>query len=631
MSATGTLFSAFTFTDIFSNWGYLIPFLLLLIIVAQVVLLFVVTCMRKITSAFSLLFFLIVAALVLCLAGNFALVQDETAPSQSVQKSVNSGTEKVKGFFHQTGFQENSALNGKSTETKANLSSSDQARLVPVLPSERDPSRDRQATCNFKNSGHPDKTGIRSTSQEQTGLVRQKSNEFVIDGSEKAVRFLGVSDSGSTGAIPYEPGEIQRSNADPSNSRTTEYTQPPYSTNTVPGGVSQPSYNGQINSTSEGRQVGFSGTIPSIGEHQPLTPVVKEKIANLGPLEFNKLAQKSDDAKRRAIFLSRAATVRIEAKVYRDKKNPKSRVTEETGSGILFERKGRVFILTNYHVAGQAVGNSSIDIIFRDNQVLHPVSVYPCREVDIALLELNRNKFSERTFTVPSGDISDADVYAAQFGDSGKVREMDEVWSIGSPFGLTGTISKGVISARDRRDIQLGVPEQIQGFLQTDAAINPGNSGGPLVNVQGEIIAVVTAIASRNGNGSGIAFAIPINTALKVVDQFIETGEWKRGYLGLDFDSEYTNSERMQDGLTEAIGARITNVSPGSPAESCGFHSNDIIISYDGILIRDAEQLRQLIGLSSPGHKPKIVLMRGGQKYGTEPELIGNSAYAANE
>lgn len=616
LSTIGSLFlSGTTFAEIFSGWGFFIG--LALIILAQIALVFVLTCMKKVVNTFSILFFLLVAAVLLCLLGNFIGIRDDSFIDKNQGKKASATAEnKEVPLFHQSGFQKSDLDNGLNAQNASN-----------TLDASKDQSADSVSYLKVSDSRQ-------SGSSSSTAATSSGSSSF---------KWKPVSDpnavqtDSSSSAVPYRPGEIKRTNTSSSvnnNSiRSSEYSQPPYSVNTVPGNVKQPSYEtGTNGQNSEGSPVGFQNKSTIDSSMRPaLTPELKTEIGKLSPAEFNTIVNESNEVKRQAIFFSRASTVRIEAKVYRDKKNPKGRMSDETGSGILFQRDGHVFILTNYHVAGPAVSSEHVNIILRDERVLHPMKIFTCQEVDIALLEISRNELPQSAFGAPSGAISNTDIYMARIGDSNTVREMDEVWSIGAPFGLTGSISKGVISARDRCDIQLGVQDQIQGFFQTDAAINPGNSGGPLVNVNGEVIAVVTAIASRNGNGSGIAFAIPINTAMKVVDQFVQTGQWKRGYLGLSFDSDYTNSERAQDGLVEAIGARVTKVDAGSPAESSGFRPNDVILSYDGVTIRDGVQLRQLIGLSSPGHKPRIILWRGNQKYGTEPELIGNSVYAANE
>ena len=199
-------------------------------------------------------------------------------------------------------------------------------------------------------------------------------------------------------------------------------------------------------------------------------------------------------------------------------KEGKAKTVEESGSGVLIRPDGQrgVFVLTNNHVIAQAAPRQ-ITVSLADDRIFKPAQVWADPESDVALLRLE------------GGD----NLPTAALGDSDGVRVGQWVLAIGSPFGLNQTVTHGIISARERGQISLGTTIRIKDFLQTDAAINPGSSGGPLVNLDGEVIGVNTAIASNTGSNSGVAFSIPINLVKRVVKQLLEKGSVMRGYLGV--------------------------------------------------------------------------------------------------
>ena len=188
-------------------------------------------------------------------------------------------------------------------------------------------------------------------------------------------------------------------------------------------------------------------------------------------------------------------------------------------------------------------------------------------------------------------------------GDSDPVRVGQWVLAIGSPFGLNQTVTHGIISARQRGQISLGSAIRIKDFLQTDAAINPGSSGGPLLNLDGEVIGVNTAIASNTGGNSGVAFSIPINLAKRVVKQLLEKGAVTRGYLGVQTATSFEAADAAKLGLDRAQGAWVETVYPDTPAAAAGLRTNDVVLHVDDAPIRNENQLINLVsGLPAGQH-----------------------------
>lgn len=264
------------------------------------------------------------------------------------------------------------------------------------------------------------------------------------------------------------------------------------------------------------------------------------------------------------------------------------RKTNSLGSGVIVDAK-RGLVLTNNHVIANAV---QITVTLRDGRQLEAEIVGTDPETDVALIKL------------PPENLT-----ALKTSDSESLRVGDFVVAIGNPFGLGQTVTSGIISALSRSG--LGI-EGYEDFIQTDASINPGNSGGALVNLRGELVGINTAIFSQTGGNIGIGFAIPINMALQIMEQLIETGEVKRGFLGV----------RMQDlspelaeafGLERQRGAILNQVFEGSPADKAGLLAGDIVISADGKYIKNAADLRNRIGLLPVGEKISFKVLRDGK------------------
>ena len=233
------------------------------------------------------------------------------------------------------------------------------------------------------------------------------------------------------------------------------------------------------------------------------------------------------------------------------------RKVSSLGSGFVIDPSG--LIVTNNHVIE---GADEIIINFTNGTKLKVTKILGHDpKTDLALLKVE-----------PKEPLT-----AARFGDSSKLRVGDWVMAIGNPFGLGGTVTVGIISAK-KRDINSGPYDD---FLQTDAAINRGNSGGPLFNMDGEVIGVNTAIISPTGGSIGIGFAVPSNSAVQVVDQLKQFGETRRGWLGVHVQN-VTGELAESLGLKEPSGALVASITPGSPAAAAGLQPSDVILKFDG-------------------------------------------------
>ncbi len=272
------------------------------------------------------------------------------------------------------------------------------------------------------------------------------------------------------------------------------------------------------------------------------------------------------------------------------------RTIDEAGSGTVVDIDGRRYVLTNRHVIKNAPVEQ-IKLRLADGRVFHPQSAWEDRGTDVAVLRLPTNT-----------------PLAARLGDSDSVEVGDLVLAVGSPFGLSHSITMGIISAKGRRDLKLGTEGvQYQNFFQTDAAINPGNSGGPLVNLRGEVIGVNTAIASNSGGNDGIGFSIPINIAIDIARQLVHTGSVTRAFLGVRLDHQYDEAMSRRYGLPRHVGARISRIEPGSAASRSDLQVGDIIIRYDGITIEDDKHLVNQVKLTPLGKRVEIVVLRDRQ------------------
>ena len=266
---------------------------------------------------------------------------------------------------------------------------------------------------------------------------------------------------------------------------------------------------------------------------------------------------------------------------------------EEAGSGIIIELNHEYFVITNRHVIAQT-SLENIKVRLNDGRFLQPLKTWTDPDTDVAVIRIR-------------GD----NLPAAHLGNSDELEIGEFVVAVGSPFGLSHSVTHGIISAKGRRDLELGSEAvRLQDFLQTDAAINPGNSGGPLLNMRGEVIGINTAIASNSGGNEGVSFAIPIKLVMFVAQQLIVHGEVSHAYLGVQLDSEYTMEKATRLGLDRLRGALVKGVTPRSPAFFANLRINDLITTYDGILVEDDDHLVNLVSLTPINETVEIDVVR---------------------
>lgn len=265
------------------------------------------------------------------------------------------------------------------------------------------------------------------------------------------------------------------------------------------------------------------------------------------------------------------------------------------GSGFIIDAD-QGFALTNYHVIENA---SVIDVYLADGRRVQARLIGADQATDLAVIQIQADQ-----------------LYDVPFGDSDLVEPGDEVYTLGSPFGLTGTVSRGIISSKGRSNVNVG-GVVYKGFLQTDAVINPGNSGGPLVNLRGQVVGVNTAIATGNGTYNGVGFAIPSKRVIDVLPQLLKGEKIIRGFLGVQpadvGDSEFR--ERVAAlGWEKSYGAIVLEVVSGSGAEAAGLLKDDILVRLDGMRLQKAYSLIESIGRLAPGDEITLDIFREGRE-----------------
>ncbi len=261
------------------------------------------------------------------------------------------------------------------------------------------------------------------------------------------------------------------------------------------------------------------------------------------------------------------------------------------GTGMLLDKQGH--ILTNYHVVQDV---DEIKVQLADKRTFKAKVVGADRKTDVAVLEM-KGTFPGNLPTV-------------QLGDSDILEDGNLVMAIGAPFGLTQTVTTGIISAEGRSDVGIADYED---FLQTDAPINPGNSGGPLINMRGEVIGMNSAIATSIGQYSGVGFAIPVNMIKSMLPTLLKGEQITRGMLGVSIQ-DVTRELAEQFHLPGNRGAIISQVNKGSPAEKAGMKAGDVVVRFNGRAVTAAAQLRNLVAATTPGSDANIVVVRNGNE-----------------
>lgn len=268
---------------------------------------------------------------------------------------------------------------------------------------------------------------------------------------------------------------------------------------------------------------------------------------------------------------------------------PKKWKEQSLGSGVIVSKDG--YIITNNHVVEQS---EDIRVILYDKRSFKGKVVGSDPKTDIAVIKISADNLP----TVP-------------WGDSDRLQVGEFVLAIGNPFGLSHTVTMGIISAVGRANVGIADYED---FIQTDAAINPGNSGGPLVNTKGELIGINTAIFSRSGGYQGIGFAVPSNMARLVMDQLMKQGKIVRGWLGVTIQ-DITPELSQKFGLKDSKGALVGDIAKGSPAERAGIVRGDVILEFSGKEIKSVGGLRNMVAQSKVGSQVKLRILRNGKEH----------------
>jgi len=273
------------------------------------------------------------------------------------------------------------------------------------------------------------------------------------------------------------------------------------------------------------------------------------------------------------------------------------------GSGFIISADG--YVMTNAHVVDDA---DNIYVTLTDKREFKAKLIGADDRTDIAIVK-----------------ISAANLPAVTIGDSNKLRVGEWVLAIGAPFGLDNTVTEGIVSAKGRETGDY-LP-----FIQTDAAVNPGNSGGPLINMQGEVIGINSQIYSRTGGFMGIAFAIPIDEAMRVADQLKSTGKVVRSRIAVSI-GQVTKDVSDSLGLPRAQGALVSSVEPGGPADKAGIQPGDIILKFNGLPVEADTDLPRMVGDTKPGTRATVTIWRKGQSrelpitvVQTQPEKLAKS------
>ena len=267
---------------------------------------------------------------------------------------------------------------------------------------------------------------------------------------------------------------------------------------------------------------------------------------------------------------------------------PRDRKSQSLGSGFVIDSSG--IVITNNHVIADA---NEITVIFTDGQKLKAELIGRDPKVDVAVLRVKPEK----------------PLKSVKFGDSDKMRVGDPVMAVGNPFGLGGTVTAGIVSARNR-NIDSGPYDN---YLQTDASINKGNSGGPLFNMAGEVVGINTAILSPSGGSIGIGFATPSATVMPIIDQLTRFGETRRGWLGVRI-------QNVDDAIAESLGlatphgALVAGIDPKGPAEPAGLKAGDVIVRFNGKDVKDSRDLPKIVAGTPVGTDVEVIIMRGGKE-----------------
>lgn len=282
-----------------------------------------------------------------------------------------------------------------------------------------------------------------------------------------------------------------------------------------------------------------------------------------------------------------------------------------SGSGVIINSDG--YIVTNNHVVANA---DEVEVTLHDNRTYQARIIGTDPTTDLALIQIRENNLP----TIP-------------MVDSDNIEVGEWVLAVGNPFNLNSTVTAGIVSAKSRNINILREQYAIESFIQTDAAINPGNSGGALVNLQGGLVGINTAIASPTGTYAGYGFAVPANIVNKVVSDLLEYGSVQRGYLGVTIRN-VTGNFAEEEGLDVTEGVYIDSVSTGSAAEQAGLEKGDVVVEVDGREVTHASQLQEIVATHRPGEEVELVINRNGktiERSAILQSLAGTTEIAENK
>jgi serine protease Do len=329
----------------------------------------------------------------------------------------------------------------------------------------------------------------------------------------------------------------------------------------------------------------------------PFTPNVPKQIIEAGRA-FSEIASSVSPS---VVNISTTKVVRRDAEPFsedpffelfnpfRDFKMPKKWKEQSLGSGVIVSADG--YIITNNHVVEQS---DEIRVTLFDKRSFKAKLIGADSKTDVAIVKIEADNLN-----------------AMKWGDSDKLQVGEFVLAIGNPYGLSHTVTMGIISAVGRANVGIADYED---FIQTDAAINPGNSGGPLVDIKGELIGINTAIFSRSGGYQGIGFAVPSNMARLVMDQLVQKGKITRGWLGVTIQ-ELTPELSQKFGIKNSKGALVGDIAKGSPAEKAGLKRGDVILEFNGKNVQDVGNLRNMVAQSKVGSEVPVLIRRGDKEY----------------
>jgi len=351
-------------------------------------------------------------------------------------------------------------------------------------------------------------------------------------------------------------------------------------------GLDQESYAGDAKISKESLDI-LSKTNRAMAE---VVAAVKPSIVNVSSVATVKVAERPSPFSQDPFFK------RFFGDEFRNFERPREQKRSGLGSGVIVDEKG--YILTNNHVIK---GADEIKVTLSDKREFKGKVIGTDQKTDLAVIKIDSDNLP-----------------VLRLGDSDNLKIGETVLAIGNPFGLTQTVTSGIVSATGRANVGIADYED---FIQTDAAINPGNSGGALVNIRGELIGINTAIFSTSGGYQGIGFAIPSNMAKVVMESLIKKGKVVRGWLGVSIQP-LTSDLMKQFNLSDDNGVLVGDVVEDSPAEKAGIQRGDVIVEFNGVAVKDVRQLRNIVADTSPGKEIPVKVIREGQTKVIEIKIV---------